>query len=277
MTRADGRQRIVAATPATLTWQGIDSNGEPADPGTVTVGVVRADGTVLKAPLTATTGSGTAPRAVALTAAQTALLDWLTATWTVSGTVVATTVHEIVGGVYMTTAAIRAAEPALADEVKFPTAAVLAARDRTERAFEKECRRAFVPRFYVAAVDARGILPQPDIRMVRFVHNSTGGDLSYTHVAGSRFLDGMSSASTVGFEYGYDAPPSDLLEKFARAVRHSLTASGSGVDSRIMSQTTPMGELQRYAVPGLGPWIYAIPDVDQVIGRHRWNAPVGVA
>jgi len=272
--RADGRQRIVAGAPATLTWQGIDSNGEPADPGTVTVGVVRADGTVLVAPLTATSGSGTNPRAVALTVAQTANLDVLTATWTVSGTVVATTQHEIVGGVYMTTAAIRAAEPSLADEAKHPTAALIAARDRSERAWEAECRRAFVPRFKVTTVRS-GVLPDYDIRAIRFVQDADGGTIAYTHDAGSRVLTDLSTSDpvTVGYEYGWDAPPSDLLEKFARTVRHSLNAASSPLDGRVMSYTSPTGETQRFPTPGLGPWIYGIPDVDQVIIRHRVNVP----
>jgi hypothetical protein len=271
--RADGRQRIVAGAPATLTWQGIDSNGEPADPGTVTVGVVRADGTVLIAPLTATTGSGDDPRAVALTAAQTANLDVLTATWTVSGTVVATTQHEIVGGVYMTTAEIRAAEPTLADEARHPTAALIAARDRTERAWEAECGRAFVPRFRVATA-RRGVLPDFDIRAIRSVSDTDGNTLSYSHTAGSRVLDDLfTSPAVVAYEYGWDAPPGDLLEKFARTVRLALNASSSPIDGRAMSFTSPTGETQRFPTPGLGPWIYGIPDVDQVIMRHRVNVP----
>lgn len=273
--RADGRQRIVAGAPATLTWQGVDSSGEPADPGTVTVGVVRADGTTLLAPLTATTGSGTAPRSVAVTASQTSTLDWLTATWTSAGTVVGITVHEVVGRVYMTSAAIREAEPSLSDPQRYPLATVLAARDRTERAFEKECRRAFVPRFAVATVDERGILPAADIRSVRWAKNTSSTALTVTHNTGSRFIDIGGQAGTVGFEHGMDAPPSDLLEKFARAVRHSLTSSA--VDVRAMSYTTPTGEVQRFPTPGLGPWIYGVPDIDQIIQRYRWTIPLGIA
>jgi hypothetical protein len=40
-------QRIVRGAPATIRWQGVDQDGESADPGTVTVGVTRADGSVL--------------------------------------------------------------------------------------------------------------------------------------------------------------------------------------------------------------------------------------
>jgi hypothetical protein len=276
MYRADGRQRIVAGAPAALTWQGVDSSGEPADPGTVTVGVVRADGTVLLAPLTATTGTGTAVRSVALTASQTAALDWLTATWTVSGVVRAVTVHEVVGGVYMTSAALRAAEPSLSDATKYPAAKLLAARDRTERAFEAECYRAFVPRFRVATIRRGMPLPDTDIDAIRFVQNAdTGAVVSYTHVAGSRLLDDVYTCEPllVGYVYGEDAPPADLLEKFAKVVRYSLNATNSGIPDRAMSFQPAEGGNVTLATAGLGPWIYGIPDVDQVIHRHQWRKP----
>lgn len=278
--RADGRQRIVAGAAATLTWQPVDSDGEPADPGAaVTVGVVRADGTELLPPLTATTGTGAAERSVALTAAQTAVLDWLTATWTVSGTVVATTVHEVVGGVYMTTARLRHDEPSLGDHAKYPPADLIAARDRSERAFESECFRAFVPRFKVATVDANGLLPDTDIRSIRWVVNEeTGAAVTYTYVTDTQILDLDSSVTVrVGYEYGWDAPPADLLEKFARVVRYSLNAARSGIPDRAMSFQPAEGGNVVLATAGLGPWIYGIPDVDQVIARHRSDANAGVA
>lgn len=273
MSAAVGRQRIVSGAPAALTWQGVDSTGEPADPGTVTVGVVRADGTVLVAPLTATDGTGDEPRSVELTAAQTATLDWLTATWTVSGTVVASTVHEVVGGVYMTSAEIRAAEPSLSDQVKYPTSVLLAARDRTERAFEAETNRAFVPRFRMVTVRG-GVLPDTDIRTIRFVRDAdTDATVSYTHYAGSRLLRDIytSTPLVVGYEYGADTPPGDLLEKFARVVRHDLNSAKSGIPDRAMSFQPAEGGNVVLATAGLGPWIYGIPDVDQVIHRHRWT------
>ena len=86
-------EQIVAATAASLTWQPTGSDGEPADPGTVTVGVTRSNGTVVLADGTATSGATSTPRSVDVTAAQTASIDWLTATWKVGATVVATTVH----------------------------------------------------------------------------------------------------------------------------------------------------------------------------------------
>jgi hypothetical protein len=48
-----------------------------------------------------------------LTAAQTAEVDWLTATWSVSGVVVGETVHEIVGAPLITKAQLIEREPKL--------------------------------------------------------------------------------------------------------------------------------------------------------------------
>ena len=119
----------------------------------------------------------------------------------------------------------------------------------------------------------RGVLPDPDVRSVRFVTDLDGDTLTYT--ADGRYLTDLSTCDPVivGYEYGWDAPPGDLLEKFARTVRLALNASSSPIDGRAMSFTSPTGETQRFPTPGLGPWIYGIPDVDQVIMRHRVNVP----
>lgn len=285
MSTHDGRPRIVAGATASLAWQPVDSTGEPGDPGAVvTVAVTRANGTVLKAAGTATTGTAANPRTVALTVAETAQLDWLTAIWSVGGTAVATTVTEVVGGVFMTVAAIRAAEPSLSDVVKYPVAMIAAGRDAAERAFEAETRRAFVPRFGIATVDWRGVLPEDNIRAIRFVRDAAGTDVT-TYTRTGRILDlGFRFAEdcgqwlerltyTVGFEYGYDAPPGDLLQKFARVVRAGLNATKTGVPDRAISFQPAEGGNVVIATPGLGPWIYGIPDVDQVIMRHQWNKP----
>ena len=94
-------QRVIAGAAATLSFQGVDQYGEPADPGTVTVEITRADGTELVASGTATTGSGSSPRTYALTASQTAELDRLTAVWSESSTAIAQTEIDDVGGVYV--------------------------------------------------------------------------------------------------------------------------------------------------------------------------------
>jgi len=80
-------QRILRATAASLSWQPLDGDGEPADPGTVTVGVVSSDGATVVAAGTATSGSASDPRTAALTVAPTltaqTLIPGLTTTITV--------------------------------------------------------------------------------------------------------------------------------------------------------------------------------------------------
>jgi hypothetical protein len=176
----------------------------------------------------------------------------------------------------MTSAALRAAEPSLSDATKYPAAKLLAARDRTERAFEAECYRAFVPRFRAATIRQGGPLPDTDIRAIRFVKDAdTGATVSYTHVAGSRLLYDVYTCEPllVGYEYGWDTPPADLLEKFAKVVRYSLNATNSGIPDRAMSFQPAEGGNVTLATAGLGPWVYGIPDVDQVIHRYEWHKP----
>jgi hypothetical protein len=74
--------RILINAPATLSVTFYDGGETAVDPGTVTVTVVRADGTTVVS-AAATSGTGTSARTYTL-AAQTRL-DHLTATWTGSG------------------------------------------------------------------------------------------------------------------------------------------------------------------------------------------------
>src|SRR4051812_23143620 len=109
-------QRAVRGAPATLRFSPVNSDGEPSttDPGTVTVGAVRADGTVLVAPGTATTTVGV-DRTSTLPAVDTALLDEITVTWTAGGVTIGTTTVVVVGGVLTTIAEVRAIEDSTAD------------------------------------------------------------------------------------------------------------------------------------------------------------------
>lgn len=279
---ASSSQRIVAATAATLIWQGVDQDGEPADPGTVTVAVSRADGSVVRAAGTATTGTGSTPRAVALTVAETATLDDLLLTWSVAGTVVATTHAEIVGGVYASVAEIRAIEDSIADLADDTTATIKRARSEVESTIEQVCRQAFVPRFSVLEVPSDRMLRIPNLRAVRWMKTvqAVAGIALYNPfdpfgsiygpwgTAGERVL--------VGVEHGLDRPPPDLKRAAIKAIRRQATLNKSGIDARAMSYTGPSGETQRFPTPGLGPWITGIPDVDEVFQRYTMTDVPGV-
>lgn len=288
LTMTVAASRIVRAATATLSFQGTDADGEPADPGVVTVKVERSDGTVVKAAGTATTGSGTTARTVALTATDTGELDVLTASWSSGGQVIGVTTHEIVGGVYVTVAEIRALEPALSSVSEYTSAQLIAARRQVEALFEDTCNRAFVPRFRVdvLAGDAghQLVLRRPDVRSVRWlkVGDGAGGftavpvgelDVDPTGLVvwrDDRFPRGGANVQ-VGYEYGLERPPADLRLAAVQTIRSMVNTFRSGIPDRATSFQPIDGGNVVLATPGLGPWVTGIPSVDECLKRYRWK------
>lgn len=137
------------------------ADGEVADPGTVTVDIARADGTVLDTGR-ATAGATTDPRTVVLTPSETAVLDILTLTWHTTIATVAmdfVTTAEIVGAHLFTVAEARAFDKGqLTNPTKYPEAAIEQARARIGDAFARICGVDFVPRYRRATLD--GQVPQ---------------------------------------------------------------------------------------------------------------------
>lgn len=286
-------QQILAGTAAVLSWQPLDSTGEPGDPGTVTVGVTRSDGTDVIAAGTATSGTDDAARTVALTASQTAQLDILTATWKVGTTTVATTVYEIIGAYLLTRAEFQAREPQMSK-----TTATTFTRQRREvdSLFTTETRRGLTPRFAVERIDARHwrdsiVLRYPDLRAVRWANqidsHGTVTALTSTQVASigpdsagmARLRDGsywLPGIVEIGYEHGYDRAPFDIVGAAARYARYVIGGGTSSVPDRATSFADGAGGVTQLATPGLGPFITGIPEVDVVLLDHRWD-PVGVA
>src|SRR5574343_569001 len=270
-------QRIVAATAATVIWQGVDSDGENADPGTVTIGVVRSDGTEVIAAGTATTGTGTAARAKALT--------------------VATTVVDVVGGVYVPISEVRATEPALANGAVDQLARLKVVRSIVETMFESACHRGFVPRFNVARLDGHGtptlVLPHPDLRRVSWARiysdattytSLTVAELAAIPASASglaiRTDAGIWPAGTcnieIGYEYGLDTPPADIRQAAILAIRSQANTFRSGIPDRAISWQPAEGGNVVLATPGLGIWVTGIPAVDETLKRWTWHS-VGIA
>lgn len=298
------RQRILRATAASLSWQPQGADGEPADPGVVTVSVTAADGTVVIPAGTATVGAATAPRSVAVTAGQTGQLDELTATWTVGQELVAESVHEIVGGYYFTSADLRDVEPSTSDAAKDTTVRILEVRAEVEALFESACAAAFVPRFAVwrtSMAGAQVLLPYPFLRVVRWVRFWSDGD-TYVSVtpevvagyppnqegildfsAGWRYdgfpLDtsyaGRSSRQTrrvdIAFEHGLDAPPADLKRAALTYARAQVNRARAAVPDRATSMQLPDGGSVTLATPGVGRWHTGIPSVDEVLRRYNYH------
>lgn len=283
-------QRILRATPATLSWQGRDSVGEPANPGTVTVGVTRSDGTVVVAAGTATVGTGADPRTVSLTRAQTAQLDVLQATWTVDGVEVATTRHDIVGGYYFDAQRLKTAEAGVSQA---DLQQIITVREYVETTIENVTQKAWVPRFDVAHMQGAAthhlVLPRMFVRRVRWVrlwsNNETFIDLPSVDVArirasSSGVIDMDRSTHLywvqIGFEHGTDAPPDDVEREALVFARAQITRPNRGLPEAATSLRTQEGAFVTIATPGTGIWHTGIPSVDDMLERRKRKA-VGIA
>lgn len=285
-------QQIQRGTAATLSWQNVDGDGEPAAPaGAVTVSVERSDGTVVLSPGTATSGSGDNPRTVALTAVQNADLDLLTVTWTDTGDASShVTVVEVVGGFYFTVAEARSSDPALENDTKYPQPALVAARRQVEEEFERICDVAFVPRYRrdVVPVGCHSLLLAPQIRVVRSVATVAGNgtETAWTdeQLDWLRFEDwGVvqllgnpvpSAAVAIAYEHGYDRPPSEVKRAALQRLRYLLSQPLTGLPDRATSFSVAEGGT--YKLDQAGATKTGIPDIDAVL--HRWSMRVpGVA
>lgn len=285
-------QQIVAGTAATLSWQPVDSDGEPATPGTVTVGVTSSDGTAVVAAGSATSGTGSDPRTVALTAAQTVRPEWFTATWTVSGSTVGRTVHEVIGSPLLSRAQLVEREPAVAD---LSTVEFVRCRREVDDLFKRETRRGLTPRFAVERIWSRGgcdlVLRFPDLRAVRWANqiDSSGTPTALTVGQLASIAASASGIATlgdgswwscgdveIGYEHGYDRAPFDVVGAAARYLRDVAGRDTSMVPARATSYADGQGGVTQLATPGLGPFITGLPEVDEVLVAHRWTVP-GIA
>ena len=289
MTVEPAHQQILAGAAATLSWQPTDSDGVAAAPdGAVTVGIVRADGTVLVAAGAATGGTGTAARTYALTGAQTASLDLLTATWTDSGGGAAVTTIAIVGGYYWSPSQARAVDESLADTSRYPDAALIRVRRQTEDEFETLCCVAFVPRYRWLWLNGTGrtdiLLPVRRPRIIRSarIYSDATTYTAFTSTELAALQTALSGVVTrrdgqiwpagtlniaVGVEHGHDRPPEDVRVASIRRARQHLNTFRSSIPDGAERWTTPEGTI----VCRVGD-----PDIDAVLARHDLTTP-GVA
>jgi hypothetical protein len=283
-------QQILVGAPATLTVRFAGSDGEPADPGVVTIGIVRGDGTEVVAAGTAASGSGTAARTYSLAAEHTDSLDLLTATWTSTTHGARTTVVEIVGGYWFSIDEARSIDEKLFDADKYPNDRIIAVRAEVEAEFESVTNQAWVPRYKRVRVTSTGsklVLPDVQIRRVRSVWSYT--DPSTYTVFTADELDavevtewgtlavrpwdswyGYPSAYVVEYEHGHDAPYPDLREAAVTRLRHRLNSFRSGIPDRATSMSTDAGQTYNLATPGQSGVHTGIPQVDEVLERYRF-------
>jgi hypothetical protein len=256
-------QRILRGAAATLTYQHLDANGDAVDAGGVlTVAVAKADGTVVLASGTATARQSVGEYTVQVTAAQTSVLDVLTATWTDSAAPAAarTTEHEIVGG-FMFSIAQVSTEPGTED---YDRSAIIARRAEVEDEAEWICDVAWVPRYRRLVLDGTGedaiISGVRKIRAIRSVRiYPTTGATTYTSLTvgqlaglvvdqagtirrtdGSYFELGFGNI-VVEVEHGYTEPFADVRTASIIRCRDLLTRPDSSVPDRARSYTDGAG------------------------------------
>lgn len=289
-------QRVVAGTASTLSWQQIGADGDPADPGTVTVTVTRADGTVL-ATAQATTGTTTAARTYPLTAAQTATLDRLTVTWIASGVTLATTEVDVVAAPWFSNVELRAAEPALANTSSYTAALITVARLQVEAMFERVTRRRFVPGYELRTIPGASgcelVTPWVDIRRVRSAALYNDPSAAAVETLGSTELAAIPQAPSgvitryngtwgaywvrLGVEHGLIVPPADLKRAAMRMTREVLIASKvTTPDAAVTWNSTDLGWSATFVTPGVRGAHTSIPWVNETLDAWTFNE-IGIA
>jgi Ca2+-binding RTX toxin-like protein len=225
----------------------------PTDPSpdSATVTVLRADGTaIITAGATNNTGTGTFART--LTSAQMALLDTLTAEWTMtvgSETTVLRTHTEVVGGFLCTLGEIKALFPTATD------AEAAQIRTAAEQRLESVIG-AQVPRYAYETKHARSTLrlDHGKIRTVRSLSvdgtayaasTIEGLVLADSVVYLSRSLGSWYASVTIGYEYGEDYPSEVVREAVKLAARETFTTTSDG---RVVRREAD-GQAVTYASP----------------------------
>ena len=287
--------QLAAAVAQGDYFQYLDADGEPADPGIVTVGVTRADGTVVVAAGAATSGTGSSPRTFALTAAQATALDMLAVTWTrAADATTYPTIAEIVGGYYFTVAQARASDSSIGDEAKYPADVLRAARAEIEAEFEEICEVAFVPRYRRQRLDGAGtsclLLPLAHPRRVVAVSDLAADGTATAWTAGEvaairpevtgelhsplRTFPAGTQNLIVAWEHGYDRPPVDVRQAALLRLRHRAIRPHTAIPDRATSFQVEGGSVFR--LDQAGRKRTGIADVDAVLDRWSMAIP-GIA
>jgi hypothetical protein len=268
-------ERILKDTNATVGQQFYE-DGVATDPGTVTVTVTAADGTVL-ATDAATGGSGTSARTYSLTAAtHTAALDTLTLSWesatkgTLTGTV------EIVGGFLFSIAEFRALGSAYANTTNYPTATLQDMRTTVEQALEDACGVAFVPRYELETLNGvySGLLPVKwaKVRTVRTVTVDTVAGTVADYVAlregmiyGTSYWTAGYGNVTVGYEHGHSTPPMRIKRAALILAKRWITPGSA--DDRAINVSNETGTYALFQA-GVRGHQFDVPEVQAAVDQY---------
>jgi hypothetical protein len=284
--------QVLKNTPATLSVQ-FTLDGTPADPGSVTVTVLRADGTTLASG--SASGTGTNPRTFGLTTAHTALLDRLTVTWASVALGTLTTQAEVVGALLFTESEARAFhDGALADTTVYTDDRIAARRAALTDLFEQLGVFA-IPRYRLVTLDGSGRTTQllPDIRVtaLRSIETREHGTQTWTAFTAAELADTFVDNAgemlreslgvfpcgrqnvRAGYEYGRRELPADLSYAALLEARDKLVTSN--ISDRAISYTTDAGTAQLWT-PGLsgrGQAVSRLPEVDRILRLYAERVP----
>lgn len=294
----------VARTSVGLLTHVFEVGETPTDSSTTpTVAVTDATG----ASVSSGNGTHTTPGTYTYTLPGQASLGWLSAAWagTIAGTAVTQVDQvEIVGGFFFALAQARASDSSLADTSKYSTADLQAKRQEVEEECEAICDRTFVPRYLRVVLDGTGqpdlVLKHPKlersiegaaVRTIRSVKMAPRADQTFVAltIAELAALDVTADGSlrrldnklwTEGFgnivvelEYGYDAPPQELVTACLTRFRSRLNLNKTSVPTNAMSYSTVEGGTYRLDIPGA--WKTGLPPVDAVYARYSRRSGVG--
>lgn len=286
--------RILRSTQAPIQLQIRDKDGAPIDAtGTVSATVKNSAGITVHGPVNASHvgASGSGLYEITVSPTVTEPLDQFEVTWnaTVGGAGVTLVTHfETVGGFLFTIAELRSFDTALANETKYPTDAVVAARTEAEERLEQLCGVAFVPRGRRETLDGTGpgALMLGSLMPIRVVSASIDGialtsaqlsDLRiYDHGqvfrdSGELWTRGFRNVS-IYYEHGFKTPPESIRRAAMMLARKILVPSPLPVEG-VLSYTTAEGVF-RVSVPGRdGPT--GIPEVDAIIAQFGGKVSVG--
>lgn len=273
-------------------------DGEPGDPGIVTVAAVDAAGNAVALGAVGTDSDDDSVRTTTL-AAQSEI-DLFTVTWTAGSAGTFTTALEVIGAPLFTLAEARAWDNgALRNAQQYPVAAIEAERARILDEFESITGAGLVRRYRQDVVTGSGSaslwLPRLHVRAVRTLEAQDGGTLTWTAFTAGELADVLivddrggrngglirraalgsfasGTAYRVGYEYGPDVVNLELKRAALTLLRYQL--AGTNVDPRALTISNETGTTQLSTPnPERNRWYGLIP-VDAALANHLETAPV---
>lgn len=280
--------KLLQNRAATIAFVVTDQTGTPVD-ATANPAVVVRDGAGSQI------ASGTSTKPVGttgtyefgLTPSHTAVLDQYSADWsyTRAGSAeLATTTFEVVGGFYFSVGEARAFDnAAMGDPARYPSSAIVAARELVEDHIEHLCGVAFVPRATRVVIDGSNDVVLVALTRPREIVSASVDDVALTSGQLANIViypEGrLVYPSWIAGElnvrlhvvHGHDAPPDPIKRAALILLRNRLVASN--IDDRAVAFTDELGTRQ-LAVAGRRGQPTGIPDVDAAIAQYSERARV---